>query len=81
VQEDCEDTFCSCWLCINCRTILCEAIINIQLIQGWLNEYKKIESVKMVQGIFAHDTISESMSMTVISSCSFKFAKDRCSRY
>jgi hypothetical protein len=86
VQEDCEDTFCSsCWLCVNCRKILCNAIIHTyastHLVQGWLKEDKNIKLFKTVQNRHAHDTISERIiSMTVISSCIFEFAKDRCSK-
>jgi hypothetical protein len=83
VQEDCEDTFCSsCWLCINCRKILCNTIINKHalLVQGWLKEDKNIKLFKTVQNRLAHDIISERISMTVISSCIFEFAKDRCSK-
>jgi hypothetical protein len=85
LQEDCEDTFCSCWLCVNCRKILCNAIIHTyastHLVQGWLKEDKNIKLFKTVQNRLAHDMISERIiSMTVISSCIFEFAKGRCSK-
>jgi hypothetical protein len=35
--------------------------INVQSIQGWLKEDKKIKLVKIVQSIFTHDTITESV--------------------
>jgi hypothetical protein len=42
-------------------------IINAQSIQGWLKEDKKIKLVKIVQSIFTHDTITESVLVTIIS--------------
>ena len=66
---------------LNSRTILFKAIINTQWIQGWHNGDEKIKLVKIVQSIFAHDMISKSISMRVISSWIFEVAKDRCSKY